>query len=125
MKMANNPNWTPGGELALVKWIGNSQENELRVYYLDSDDIIQEQCLTEGGSVGWFHGTLGQPGHQFKADPGSALAAVAWVDGAGQIHLRLIYASQGAICELVYDTKGWQSGGVVTKPKSAGAASGD
>ena len=54
------------------------------MYYLDSDDILQEHCYTQG--KGWYLGDLG--GKKLKATPLSRLAAIVFdYDGARRIRV--------------------------------------
>jgi hypothetical protein len=52
-------------------------DNQIRVYYLNSQDTIQEQRYKEG--QGWYPGTLNR--HSIETAPYSRIAATAWANG--------------------------------------------
>lgn len=68
---------------------------QIRVYYLDSDYIVQEYCYTEGKN--WYKGEIGNK--KAKAVPAAGLAAVVFgsdVLGSGEkgVHIRVYYQSE-------------------------------
>jgi hypothetical protein len=85
---------------------------EIRVYFLDTDYVVQEFCYSDG--KGWYRGEIGKQGA--KASPASGLAAIAYgsdVLGAGEkgVHIRVYYqeASSNDIAELANDGY-WHAG---------------
>jgi len=95
---------------------------EIRVYFLDTDYVVQEYCFTHG--KGWYRGDIGKQGA--KASPASGLAAIAYgsdVLGAGEkgVHIRVYYqeASTNDVAELAND--GYWHAGELRIPEALGA----
>jgi len=87
--------------LASIQWNNGSQ---IRVYYLDNNNIIQERCWQGSGS--WTTGALGQS--RIQADPDSKIAATVW-NGP---NIRIYYQKPNdpAIHEHCWGSSGWTAG---------------
>jgi hypothetical protein len=97
---------------------------ETRLYYLDTEYVVQEFCFTEG--KGWYPGEIGALGA--KATPGSGLAAT--VHGLMELgggdegeHIRVYYQEAGShtIKELANDGN-WQNGDLNIKNAFGGTS---
>jgi len=80
---------------------------QIRLYYLDTSDILQEYCFTAG--KGWFQGEISQL--KVKCVPTAGLAAVEYGDDKGGVHLRVYYQEAGTdiIAEAANDGY-WHAG---------------
>lgn len=79
-----------------VASISYDSGKQVRIYYLDTNYIVQELAYTEG--KGWYAGAIGNS--KAKATPGSGLAAVVFgkdIDGHGAagVHIRVYYQESG------------------------------
>ncbi|OAP55737.1 hypothetical protein AYL99_09889 [Fonsecaea erecta] len=101
-----------GTPLSVISW-DNGQK--IRIYYLSSQDILQEYCYSAG--YGWFHGSLN--GQSIRVAPGSKISAIYWpVDTS-------IRATSWAIQEYCYcGQSGWGRGATLwnARPGSSIAA---
>jgi len=100
-----------GSPVASITYLGGKQ---IRIYYLDTNYIVQELCWSEG--KGWFLGAIGNS--KAKATPGSGLAAVVFgakepAGGAAGEHIRVYYQESGTniVKELANDGS-WYTGGL-------------
>jgi len=79
---------------------------EIRVYYLDTNYIVQEYGYSEGR--GWFQGEIGQL--KAKAGHSSGLAAVVYGDDKGGVHLRVYYQADSHVVAELANDGAWHHG---------------
>ncbi|KIJ39831.1 hypothetical protein M422DRAFT_257432 [Sphaerobolus stellatus SS14] len=98
--------------------VGKTEMRQVRVYYLDSNHILQEYCYTSG--KGWYPGEVGNLGVQ--AAQNTKIAAVEYGDSNGGVHLRVYCQESGSnsIKEIANDGSWFRA---ATLPAAASGSS--
>jgi hypothetical protein len=87
----------PGTTVGATTW---SDEGGFHIRaYVGSGSVITEHCFDSANSREWYQGDFSING---AAIQGTAATATAWMDGAGQAHVR-VYVSNGGIHEFCWD----------------------
>ncbi|KAK6523700.1 hypothetical protein TWF281_001673 [Arthrobotrys megalospora] len=100
-----------------LNWV--HADKRARVYYLDSNDVIQE-LVYGGGPVGWSAGTIGAL--NIVASATNGMSAIAFKSNNAE-NVSLYYAeSSGAVKEATWTASGTPQWALVTVASSASAA---
>ncbi|MDF7777243.1 hypothetical protein P1X14_18430 [Sphingomonas sp. AOB5] len=99
--MSDNPNFPTG--TAVISWMDSSGLH-IRVYSTDGYNVI-ERC-NDTGTDGWVTGS-------FSA-PGSNVSATVWIDGGGNVNIRVYCTASDATTEWVNGSSGWVKGDYTT-----------